>query len=92
MKIALLVSALVFSLSALATKVEVDVNGMTCGMCVEAITKELKATEKAENITVSLENKKASFSEVKGKKISDTEVKAAIKKAGYEAAKITRRQ
>ncbi len=92
MKIALLVSALVFSLSALASKVEVDVNGMTCGMCVEAITKELKATEKAENITVSLENKKASFSEVKGKKISDTEVKAAIKKAGYEAAKITRRQ
>lgn len=92
MKIALFLAALVFSLTALASKVDVDVNGMTCGMCVEAITKELKATEKAENIIVSLENKKASFSEIKGKKITDAEVKAAIKKAGYEAAKITRRQ
>jgi hypothetical protein len=40
---------------------------------------------------VSLENKKAYFEEVKGKKISDSEVRAAIKKAGYEAVKIYRK-
>jgi copper chaperone len=78
--------------SVMAAKVEVEVNGMTCGMCVEAITKELKATDKAENIAVSLENKKTTFLEVKGKKLSDTEIKAAIKKAGYEPGKIKRLQ
>ena len=76
--------------SVFAAKIEVDVSGMTCGMCVEAITKELKGTEKAENITVSLDEKKARFSEIKDKKITDVEVKTAIKKAGYEAVKIRR--
>jgi copper chaperone len=91
MKITLILASLLLSLSAFASKVEVDVVGMTCGMCVEAITKELTSTEKALNISVSLENKKARFEEVKGKKLSDTEIKAAIKKAGYEAVKISRK-
>ncbi len=90
MKIAYLFLAFTLCLSVFAARIEVDVNGMTCGMCVEAITKELKTTEKVENIRVSLENKKASFEEVKGKKISDAEIKGAIKKAGYEAVKIRR--
>jgi copper chaperone CopZ len=91
MRISFIIGALALSLSAFAAKVEVDVSGMTCGLCVEAITKELKDTEKAENILVSLENKKAVFEEVKGKKMSDTEIKTAIKKAGYEAVKIHRK-
>ena len=91
MKFSIIGLGILFSLSSFASKVDVAVNGMTCGMCIEAITKELKATEKAENINVSLEHKKATFDEVKGKKISDSEIKAAIKKAGYEAAKISRR-
>jgi copper chaperone len=91
MRTSFIIAALALSLSAFASKVEVDVNGMTCGMCVSAITKELEATEKALNISVSLENKKAQFEEVKGKKISDAEIKTAIKKAGYEAVKIHRK-
>ena len=90
MKISSLFIGLLLSFAALAGKVEVDVKGMTCGMCVSAITKELKATGKAENILVSLEENKASFIEAPDKKISDSEIKAAIKKAGYEAAKIHR--
>jgi len=78
------------SLTCFAAKIEVDITGMTCGMCVEAITKELKATEKTENITVNLEQKKARFTELKDKKITDAEIKTAIKKAGYEAVKIRR--
>ncbi len=91
MKIASL-AFLFLSFSAFAAKVEVDVSGMTCGMCVESITKELKSTDKVENISVSLEEKKAKFIEIKGKKISDGEVREAIKRAGYEAHKISRRQ
>ena len=78
------------SLTTFAAKIEVDINGMTCGMCVEAITKELKATEKTENILVNLDQKKARFEESKDKKITDAEIKTAIKKAGYEAVKIRR--
>ncbi len=90
MKISSFFIGLVFSLSAFAAKVEVDVSGMTCGMCVEAITRELKATNKAENISVSLEDKKARFSDLKDLKLTDAEIKTAIKKAGYEAVKIRR--
>jgi len=91
MKFMALLLALGFSTMVLASKVEVEVNGMTCGMCIESITKELKSTEKTEEINVSLEKKMASFTEVKGKKISDSEIKNAIKKAGYEAGKIIRK-
>lgn len=91
MKMTLILLSLVLSLSAFAAKVEVDVAGMTCGMCVQAITKELEATERVQNVSVSLEQKKARFEEIKGKKVSDSEVKAAIKKAGYEAVKISRK-
>jgi mercuric ion binding protein len=91
MKIALILLSMVLSLSVFASKVEVDVTGMTCGMCVESITKELEATERVLNVSVSLETKKARFEEVKGKKVSDSEIRAAIKKAGYEATKISRK-
>ena len=91
MKMTLILLSLVLSLSAFAAKVEVDVVGMTCGMCVQAITKELEATERVQNVSVSLEQKKARFEEIKGKKVSDSEVKVAIKKAGYEAVKISRK-
>jgi len=91
MKIITFILSMFFSFQVMAAKVEVEVMGMTCGMCIESITKELTATEKAEKITVSLENKKAYLEEIKGKKISDTEVRAAIKKAGYETGKIYRK-
>jgi len=91
MKLTIFLCSLFFSWSVFASKIEVAVSGMTCGMCVESITKELKITEKAENIEVSLEKKMALFSEVKGKKMTDAEIKNAIKKAGYEATKIVRK-
>ena len=91
MKIAFILTASLIALNVFASKLEVQVKGMTCGMCVESITKELKATDKAEKISVSLENQNAFFEEMKGKKISDAEIKAAIKKAGYEAVKISRK-
>lgn len=91
MKISSILVGLLLSATVFAAKVEVSVEGMTCGMCVGAITKELEATAKVNNISVSLEDKKAYFTELKDKKISDAEIKAAIKKAGYQAVKIARK-
>jgi copper chaperone len=90
MKITSILVGLFLSLSVFASRVEVEIDGMSCGMCVEHITKELSATQKVENLKVSLENKKANFDEIKGKKISDSEIKSAISKAGYIATKIRR--
>ena len=90
MRFALCLVSLLFSLNVLASNIEVDVKGMTCGMCIDAITKELKTTEKVERISVVIDDKKANFTEVKGKKISDAEIRSAIKRAGYEATKIRR--
>ena len=94
MKIASLLIGVALSFSALASRVEFEISGMVCGMCEEAITKELKATQKVENISVNSKEKKASLTEITGKKISDSEIKAAVKKAGdkYEVSKIRRRQ
>jgi len=91
MKISVLIMVLVFSLSAFASRVDVDINGMSCGMCEISVTNELKALDKVENITVNVKEKKAHFDEIKGKKISDTEIRTAIKKAGYDVVKINRR-
>lgn len=92
MKYLLILTVLFTSLSALAGKLSVDITGMSCGMCVKAITGELEKTGKVEKINVSLDEKKASFSEKKGETISDSEVKQAIKKAGYTATTITRKK
>lgn len=90
MKITSFFIGLLLSTGVLAARVEVDVVGMTCGMCIEAITKELKASDKAESISVGLDEKKVRFTEVKDKKMTDMEIKLAIKRAGYEAVKIRR--
>lgn len=90
MKISSFFIGIFLSVSCFAAKIEVDITGMTCGMCVESITKELKMTYKTENISINLDQKKARFSELKDKKISDAEIKTAIKKAGYVAVKIRR--
>lgn len=94
MKIAAVILGIGLAFQVFASKVEVDVIGMSCGMCIEGITAKLKETEKVENIKVDLENKKVTFDEIKGKKISEAEIKAVIKRAGdnYEAVKVRRRQ
>lgn len=91
MKIATILMGLLLSVSAFATvRVEVDVPGITCGLCVEAIQKELSATQKVDYLRVLLNDKKVIFNEIKGKRIPDSEIRSAIKKAGFDVTKIRR--
>ncbi|MBY0517911.1 MAG: heavy-metal-associated domain-containing protein [Bacteriovoracaceae bacterium] len=78
------------SVSVWAAKVEVAIEGMTCGMCEGKVTEMLNKTGKCQNVKVSVESKKASFETVKGKGITDSEIKKAVQDAGYDAKKITR--
>ena len=92
MKVLVLMMSLLMSLSVWASRVEADIQGMTCGMCVEAITGELNKTDKAQDVKVSLEEKKARFVVKKDKVFTDGEIKEAVKKAGYTVTKIVRKK
>ncbi|HXH32096.1 MAG TPA: heavy metal-associated domain-containing protein [Bacteriovoracaceae bacterium] len=102
MKFSTLLVTLLVSSGAFAAQVEVDINGMSCGMCAEAITRELNETNKIENVVVSFSEKKARFEDIKfqpdpetkikEKAITDYEIRSAIKRAGYDAGKIVHKK
>lgn len=77
-----------FSWGALAEKITVDIQGMTCEMCIGSVTKELKATQKCDKIEVKVGQ--ALLETKKGAKLSDEEIKKAVKASGYQATKIKR--
>lgn len=70
--------------------VSVEIKGMTCQVCVRSVTKELKKIESIDpaTIKVSLEDKKASFKELKV--VPNHKIELAVKKAGYQVVKILR--
>jgi copper chaperone CopZ len=78
------------SFSLWAAKVEVAIEGMTCGMCEGKVTEMLNKTGKCSNVKVSASDKKATFETVEKKELSDAEIKKAVEAAGYKATKITR--
>ena len=59
------------------------VPGMHCGHCEAAVTEEVSAVEGVESVSVDLDSKRV---EVRGERLDDGEIRAAIEEAGYEAA------
>ena len=59
------------------------VPGMSCGHCKAAVTEEVTAVGGVEGVDVDLETK---LVVVRGEGLSDEDVRAAIREAGYEAA------
>ena len=59
------------------------VPGMSCGHCKAAVTEEVTAVGGVEGVDVDLETK---LVVVRGEGVSDEDVRAAIREAGYEAA------
>lgn len=68
------------------TKTEIEIAGMTCGHCAMSITKELANVEGLEVLKVDHVTGKAL---VEGS-ASDSELAAAIDKAGYQATKFVK--
>ena len=59
------------------------VPGMHCGHCKAAVTEEVTAVAGVESVEVDLGTKRVV---VRGEGLDDTEIRAAIDEAGYEAA------
>ena len=59
------------------------VPGMHCGHCKASVTEEVSAVAGVESVEVDLETKRVV---VRGEGLDDTEIRAAIDEAGYEAA------
>ncbi|NUM40767.1 MAG: heavy-metal-associated domain-containing protein [Leptospiraceae bacterium] len=64
---------------------ELNVNGMSCGHCVNTITKSLKALSGVKEVDVSLPNKKVSVS-FEENTVQVEKIKESIVDAGYEVA------
>ena len=58
------------------------VPGMNCGNCERAIRHQLSHVEGVESVEIDLE---ARLVVVRGERLSDTQLRAAIDEAGYEA-------
>jgi copper chaperone len=69
--------------TALATKIELNITGMTCEHCVNAITGALKEVPGVSSAKVSLESNSAT---VEGDAIDPGKVIAAVAEEGYTAA------
>ncbi|HYD58235.1 MAG TPA: heavy-metal-associated domain-containing protein [Burkholderiales bacterium] len=63
--------------------IELTVNDMTCGGCVNSVTKAVKALDSSADVRVDLATKRVS---VDGK-LSEQDVISALDAAGYEAVK-----
>ena len=59
------------------------VPGLSCGHCKAAVTEEVIEVDGVEGVDVDLETK---LVVVRGEGVSDEDVRAAIREAGYEAA------
>ena len=62
--------------------IELKVDGMTCGGCVNSVTRAVKALDADAEVRVDLATKRVSI----GGKVSEQEVIRALDDAGYEAA------
>ena len=59
------------------------VPGLSCGHCKAAVTEEVTEVDGVEGVDVDLETR---LVVVRGEGVSDEDVRAAIREAGYEAA------
>jgi copper chaperone CopZ len=65
------------------SEITYSVPGMNCAHCEHAVSSELRQVPGVESVNVDLERK---LVVVRGERLEDTVLRAAIEEAGYEAA------
>ena len=91
-RIHLILIALLFGVtSTLSAKtIELEVNGLVCAFCAQGIEKSMKQFPATESVFVSLEHRLVAVALKDGQDISDADITAAIKDAGYTTVNVTR--
>ena len=85
MKVFAIVLLFFFTLNAFASNESTTliVDGMTCVSCARAVERSLKTFPEVDAVKISLSTEKVTVVYKEGKKLTQDQVKAAIKKAGY---------
>ncbi len=73
-----------------AQKLDVEVNGLVCDFCAQALEKVFGKKESVKEIDVNLTERYVRITLNEGKEIADEEVKKLIIDAGYDVVKINR--
>lgn len=73
-----------------AKTIELEVNGLVCAFCAQGIEKSMKQFPATEEVFVSLEQRLVAIALKDGQDISDADITAAIKDAGYTTVNVTR--
>lgn len=69
---------------------ELEVHGFVCAFCAQGIEKSMKQVEATDGVFVSLEHRLVAIALKVGQEISDADITAAIKDAGYTTVNVTR--
>ena len=64
------------------SKIEINIEGMTCGHCAMSVTNELATLEGVSNVQVDHASGKAT---VESNGVSEEQLAAAVEEAGYQA-------
>lgn len=68
--------------------VYVEIKGMACPFCVQGVEKHLKKLDGVEGVSTSLEKGETIMHLKPGASVSEEQVRAAVKDAGFSAGKI----
>lgn len=71
-----------------ATYLYVEIKGMACPFCVQGVEKHLKQLDGVEGVTTSLAKGEAILHLKPGASVTEEQVRAAVKDAGFTAGKI----
>ena len=80
----------VMSTAHAAEKIEVKVKGMVCSFCAQGIKKKFASNDAVSKVEVNLDDKWVKLELAENKTLSDNQIKAAIKDAGYDVVSIDR--
>ena len=90
-KLAIILGSAFLATSAFAVeKVEVKVKGMVCSFCAQGIKKKFSGNDAISKVEVNLDDKWVRLEIVDKKVVSDDQISAAIKDAGYDVVSIDR--
>lgn len=80
------------NVTAKATTIEMNVNGLVCAFCAQGIEKQLRKFPATADVVVSLEQKLVAVALKDGQDIPDEQLRRALTNAGYTVKSIERTQ